>query len=105
MTWETILRLRSSGARARDWFCMRGRLGEERAIVILGWLRAVRGHHIPRISSRGLTATRHAEESPPDDEPAEAGARARSKPPKLHSSPLASYSDGVTLYSPSRGTF
>src|SRR5262249_8047612 len=30
-----MLRLRSSGARARDWFCMRGRLVEERAIVIL----------------------------------------------------------------------
>ena len=30
-----MLRLRSSGARALDWFCMRGRSVEERAIVIL----------------------------------------------------------------------
>ena len=30
-----MLRLSSSGARALDWFCMRGRSVEERAIVIL----------------------------------------------------------------------
>src|SRR5262249_55911460 len=35
MTWLTILKLRPSGARALDWFCMRGRSVEERAIGIL----------------------------------------------------------------------
>src|SRR4051794_17312448 len=31
-----MLRLRSSGARTFDWFCMRGRSEEERAMSILG---------------------------------------------------------------------
>jgi hypothetical protein len=44
MACDTMLRLRSSGARARDWFCMRGRSVEERAIVTLGPARTIGWH-------------------------------------------------------------
>src|SRR5262245_45063724 len=33
MTWETMLRPRSSGARVRAWFCIRGRSLGERAMI------------------------------------------------------------------------
>src|SRR3954469_11857644 len=46
---DTMLRLRSSGARARDWFCIRGRSVEERTMVILGPARTIgqpqQGYH------------------------------------------------------------
>src|SRR5262249_25474916 len=74
MTWGTILRLRSSGARARGWFFMRGRLGEEGAMLILGYLRGLRWDYTSRISSRLLTATRQTGEPPPDS-----GARERER--------------------------
>src|SRR6185436_14785462 len=46
---DTMLRLRSSGARARDWFCIRGRSVEERTMIILGPARTIgqpqQGYH------------------------------------------------------------
>src|SRR6476646_4480323 len=49
MACDTMLRLRSSGARARDWFCIRGRSVEERTMVILGPARTIgqpqQGYH------------------------------------------------------------
>src|SRR4051794_2934527 len=46
---DTMLRLRSSGARARDWFCIRGRSVDERTMVILGPARTIsqpqQGYH------------------------------------------------------------
>src|SRR5262249_9169947 len=74
-TWGTILRLRSSGARARDWFCMRGRLGEDGAMRLSLGGSAGCGHHTPRISSRVLTATRQAGGTPPASGARERGVR------------------------------
>src|SRR4029079_7506282 len=46
---DTMLRLRSSGARAREWFCIRRRSVDERTMVILGPARTIsqpqQGYH------------------------------------------------------------
>src|SRR5262249_30169887 len=53
---ETMLRLRPNGARARDWFCIRGRSVEERAISIL-IPAPMSGTYPPRISWQSLMLT------------------------------------------------
>src|SRR4249920_1121167 len=55
---DTMLRLRSSGARARDWFCIRGRSVEERTMVTLGPARTIsrpyQGYHDVARSPQGV---------------------------------------------------
>src|SRR3954468_7191712 len=55
---DTMLRLRSSGARARDWFCIRGRSVEERTMVTLGPARTTgrpyQGYHGVAQSPQGV---------------------------------------------------